>query len=882
MPAMRHYGAVVVILLQAFASVAVAQNEPPPDVERAIREGKGETLDQRFGGGKAADEMHWIAQAFRAQGAAATRGDAREKAFGEAEKRYRKWIAEVEKASSGERERRAVMAAAAHAELGEMILQQWLVPELDEFEFTSGMRGDRQKLTALLERGAAEYARARDLIAPLLAELPRREEEFLALGIQQVLGNLRIQTVFHQAWAQLLLGQVQPADSPKRGEALRSAEAAFNAIINGGATGVSLHQSYLGLGIALRESKRYEEAERQFKNAMPEDAEPQIAAQARYEWGRTLVLAGRYEEGRTMLRPLAERDPEKLAEGERGLLFYVNLAKLWDAYSYLLDAEGMRREAARNAAQRSAAQQTRDAGLAKLLALSERGGPWPRVAALYATASADPKLDAGQRSALDLYFMARKLADEKRWPEARDKLRAALERPGLSADMQALLLFDLGWALYEGKELRPAAEAFARVARDHKRHVKAPLSAQYAYQLYGRVADQSKASEDYQLLADVVLNLVQSFPDHPQRVEAMWLLPLALQGAGRFAEAADQFAKVPKDAPRFEEAQYRRTLCLRRAYEAEKLNLAAEQRTARGQAVAAQMAQYAQQAHERASGTEAAAVRNWSAEALVGAAELLLGEGVNQYAAALEVLRDFEVRYKGSPSLGRALAARIRAYRGLRQMDAATRTVQEFLASAPADQSDPVLLSVAQGIEEELDRLRAEQRDEELRKLATDALPLFERLEAWCGEDPARAANAPVVAFGLARLYYTAGRHEQAAARIEKLLAADPQNGNLRRLQAQVLTAGLAADERGAKLESAKRAWAELLKDDGLRSRAPERYWEARYNYLRLLLQEGQATAVEQAIRQERIWYPDLGGPAWAQRFEALAKAAAERVRNGE
>jgi tetratricopeptide (TPR) repeat protein len=674
---------------------------------------------------------------------------------------------------------------------------------------------------------------------------------------------------------------VEPTDSPRRSEALRNAESAFNAIINGGATGTSLHQSYLGLGIVLRETKRYQEAERQFKNAMPESVEAQVGAQVRYEWGRTLAMAGRFEDARTMLRPLAERDPDKLGEAERGLLFYVNLAKLWEANSYLLEAEALRREAAPSAAQRSAAQQTRDAGLTKLLALCERGGPWPRVAALYATASADPKFDAGQRSALDLYFLARKLADEKRWPEARDKLRAALERPGLAADMQALLLFDLGWALYEGKELRPAAEAFARVARDHKRHARAPQAAQYAYQLYGRVADESKAREDYQLLADVVLNLVQSYPDHPQRVEAMWLLPLALQGAGRFGDAADQYAKVPKESPRFEEAQYRRTVCLRRAYDAEKSNLSAEQRVVRGRAAAMQMTQYAQQAAARASGADSDAVRKWSAEALVGAAELLLSEGVNQYAEALELLKDFEQRYRGSPSLGRALAARIRAYRGLRQMDAATRTVQEFLAAAPAEQSGPVLLSVTQGIEDELDRLRTEQRDEELRKLATDALPLFERLDAWCNEDPARGANAPAVGFGLARLYYTAGRYEQAAERVEKLLAADPRNGNLRRLQAQILTAGLAADERGAKLESAKRAWAELLKDTGLRTQAPERYWEARYNYLRLLLLEGHAAQVDEAIRQERIWYPDLGGPAWAQRFDALAKAAAER-RKGE
>ena len=46
------------------------------------------------------------------------------------------------------------------------------------------------------------------------------------------------------------------------------------------------------------------------------------------------------------------------------------------------------------------------------------------------------------------------------------------------------------------------------------------------------------------------------------------------------------------------------------------------------------------------------------------------------------------------------------------------------------------------------------------------------------------------------------------------------------------------------------------------------------------MLRAGAADDVLQAITQEKIWYPLMGGPPWQERFEALyaqARDAADR-----
>lgn len=49
-------------------------------------------------------------------------------------------------------------------------------------------------------------------------------------------------------------------------------------------------------------------------------------------------------------------------------------------------------------------------------------------------------------------------------------------------------------------------------------------------------------------------------------------------------------------------------------------------------------------------------------------------------------------------------------------------------------------------------------------------------------------------------------------------------------------------------------------------------------NALTLMMRSGDAAEVLQAITQEKIWYPQMGGPPWQARFETLHAQARDAV----
>jgi hypothetical protein len=124
-----------------------------------------------------------------------------------------------------------------------------------------------------------------------------------------------------------------------------------------------------------------------------------------------------------------------------------------------------------------------------------------------------------------------------------------------------------------------------------------------------------------------------------------------------------------------------------------------------------------------------------------------------------------------------------------------------------------------------------------------------------------------------------AKQYDEALKIANTLLTKEPRNGTFQYLQAQVLTARLADQSPKDEVAAAREAWGKLLADQSLRTRAAERYWEARYQWLTLMLREGDAAQVEKAIDQERVWYPDLGGAASKEKLEELMRKA--RVAQG-
>lgn len=884
--AMRKPFLIMLTLLIIVPATARAQDDASKQLsqeERMVRDGMAEALDRRLRGGRSTNELEKLARAYRNRARKERKSAKRHPLYEEAQKRYQKWINALARSTEDDAAKRDVDLAGARVEFAGMILSQWVVGDLDQFEITSGMRGDRERLVGLFKEARRQYNAALELLTPLHDDRNYREDEFLALGILGTIHQLRLDSLLNLGWSSYYVGVVGAEGGEQRGAALRAAEQTFQELVDTGEAGPAVYQCYLGLAMSIREQERFDEAERVFALATEEGVEPAVEAQARYELARCHIMSGKYDEARTTLAPLARKNLRNLTPADKAIQFRIYLAMLWDANSYLLEANALRAAAARAGAGRRAmlqkAKRARERGIRKMNRLRELGKSWKAVVNLYQAASIDTQADPKTLDAGELLALATELTRVKKHEDARVRLEEAASRKDADKTVAGDVLFELGKCYYVLKDERKAAQAFQDMASKYRSHPQAPKAALFAYQVWAKLAKASKRKDDFGHLADTLLNLLQSFPEHEKRIDAMWFLPVALQAATRYQEAAEQFGKVAQDSPHGEEAQFRSALCERRACEARRGQLSDRAYATRARAVAAKLTAYADAALQRAAGGgDARALRNWSAEARVHAAELLLTGNAAQFKQPLQILTNFEQRYPDSALIGRVLGARIRAHRGLRQYEEASKILEQYLQTVPAEKAGSVLRSLANGMQDEVERMLAEGQVEQAKALAAEAVPIFERLEKWFLSNEKDAKNADIVRVGLARMLHAAGRLEQADQIVATMLAANPKNGNLQRLRAQIRTSGLADDAPRAELEAAKKAWETLLRDRVMKTRAPQRYWEARYHFLWLMLRLGDAATVEKAIGQDRIWTPDLGGPPWHQRLNELYEQAAAKL----
>jgi len=871
-------------------ALAVSALPAPQDVEALVRRGDVVVLEARFGAAPTLEQLRALALAHANRARGLADGDARQREFAAAEQRFAAWIDAVQKQSDKERAQVAVELAEARLAYATIVATQWAAADLDQLDLTGGRRFDRQRLAGLLHKARQQCDQAHELLRPLREELERggtrAEDQFLTLGVYDALARLRREAAYRLGWVSLYQAIVADGDAGQRAAALGAAERSFRELLDTALAGEAAARSAQGLGMALRELGRFDEAARQFERALQASGSAALAAQVRYEWARSDLAAGKFEDARLRLRPLLERPPDAKAD-EPVAVFYANLARLLEANSFLVEAGALHRVVRGGGddvlAQRAA--KLHETGLVKFNELAIRDGAWPALVQLYVDDVIDPHAAAGALTPLELLFTARRLAAEAQYDEALRRLSAAGSRPSVAPELAAEILFQTGLCHDQRGAKREAAAAFERIAREHRRSVRAPVAAGYACQLLAAVAEESVQTADYQRLIELLTFTHQTWPQHERRAELQWWLPVALQAVGRYSEAAEQFRRVPQESAHADEGRYRAVLCERMALEVDRSRLTSDELRARAERCIAALQNYAQAATSRAEAAGDARTGQWAAAALVHAAELCLSPGVERYADALALLDEVDRRGADDASAARALAARITAYRGLGRFDEAARVVEGYLTarptgagSPPSEQAVDVLATLADSMRREVEQLEADGQTQEARRLAAAAVPVFERLHtqlAGTAAGRSDAARLRAVRLGLARMQRLTGQYEAARALLAELLKDDPRDGVARRLYAQTLTASLPEGPSREQVVAAKEAWAAILGDMTLRESAPDRYWEARYHFLSLLLREGQAAQVEAAIRQEGVWYPELGGPAWHERLEGLRRQAA-------
>ncbi len=860
------------VVLAVCLTSAAAGAPPDEDLETLVRDGLVEALERRFPPPRTVDQLRMLALAQRNRAASLSDPQQRREAYRDADRRFEAWIDALRRSARDERQR-AVDRATAQMIYADMILGGQVVPLLDELERTDLLRGDRQRATQLLVRARALCRDAEAALAPLLEELARseaRREKFLVLGLLDPLETLPDQLAYRLGWADVYLARYGGQGAPDDAGVLAEAVERFSRLTDADAPMLAA-RSRLGLALALSEQRRYADASAAFREVLRRRVPAALEAQCRYFWARNEILAGRFSQARTVLRPLVEAGATDKGGAVR---FYRSLAEIWFARSRLFEAERLSRLAGAgggDAVLRRRIRMLRQQGLLELHRLAQRGAAWRALVQLHVAQHIRFDAPPDDLAPVEVLFVAEHQLDAGRPERAAALLRAALKRPDLPQTLRTELLAALGQTEMRRGRYAEAAEAFEQLLELPLPDERGAQIALEAVQARLRLARQSRRPQDARRLAERIDRVLKRWPQHPQRSRLLWTRAVALWEAGDDAAAADAFARIPADSPHAAEAAFRRVMALRRGFERRRGRLDPEELHRQAERIAQQLLAFAQRAQRSGDATLA---REHVAEALVSAAEVYVEGGPELAPAALNVLADFERQYPDSRLQARVLAVRIQAYLAAGDLDAALRRIDDYIRAAPPAQVGPLLARVADALLRRLPE-RREQADEAEARAAASAIPVFRRLRDWAAGKPDRRRYLGAATYALARALYIAGRYGQALRTVRALLADDSNNGPYLLLEARILTAQALGAPTTQRLTAARDAWARLLRDTSLRQNAPQRYYEARYHFLDLTLRLGDAARVVDAIRQERIWDAQLGGPAWKPRFEQLERRAA-------
>lgn len=780
----------------------------------------------------------------------------------EAETAYAALTRDFEKSGGDAAARfRAARCRVAHASV---IFRLSLAGALDEYERSSGLSAVRDAIRPRLDQAIALYRAADAALRDLSQAAAADEEKFLILGIAADLPVMTRECSLNLAWALLWRGALDSPD-PATVKPLSESLKRFDALLSEEAPPAEQHGVYIGSAVALRLLQRYDDAIRVL-DRLKEHAQPDAAAVVRveYERGRTLMSQERFQESReTWARLIDAPQPSDLPATR----FYLDLAPVLLADCDLLEALKLA------AADAETAARLRKRGADAIAALMSRGGPWPAILRSYLAARSARRSPAEQ-SAAELVLDALAAMRAEKMAEARSLWKAALDKlpPGRE---RVDPLFNYAVCLLRTDAAAEAADRFEEVARLTGDRAVGARALELAYRARLTTADASRTAADYAGLARACENLLQLTPDHAQAAEVRWVRAVALQEAGRPAEAQEAYDAVPAESPRYWEARRNALRCRQRAIADSSARGGSPE--AHAALAEAWLALAGRVDAARGKGDERAG-EALALDARLAAIEVLAAEPSQQCDRALSLVADLSARGGlTDETRGRLLSIRIRCHRRLNQFEQAAAVVNEFIQTVPPEQAGETLLGLAAAMEAEIRRLETLGRADESQRMAASALPTLRELLAWIEKQPDRQVQVGVVQLSLLRVLEQAGRLDEALQLAETLRAADPRNGalltaiaRLTEVQARAAS-GAAAAELRAKSE---KAWGELLSDPALRETSPEVYWEARWRWLRLRLEGGHAAEVVKAIESEQAWYPALGGAPWQGRLKQLAEQA--------
>lgn len=855
----------------------------PPEERRLvaglIQRGMPELVEEALAGAPTMHRVN-IARAYAAAAIKEPSPATRDAFFTRAAAEYRGVIDLGKKSSWLRGERRRFDVAQWRVELGDMILRHWIAGDMDQFEITSGLKYDSERLVSRLKEAHECYVRAGETLTDLDIGLRTDEERYLLLGIGQQIGELLDQQHVNRAWTEIYWAMAGGPDTPGRSKMLDNALAAFDGASRRAPDAERKYQALLGAGIALRESARFDEAFSALERVVDSTASLAVTARAEFELGKSYMAADRFDDARRRLQRLGARSTDRLRPRDAGAAFYIRLAPLIHGYTHMKEAAKWPENDTRRAAALEKARR-------QFESIASRGGSWPRMVQVYLDAMAGKERSIDQLSDVELLLLGGEAMTKKEYADAERVWRILLDRPE-SAARHHEARFNLAVCLFQRRDVRGAAGLFLEEVKSKPPPELSERAHEYAYRSWRQLAAQSKLKEDYLKLADAAESLANTLPHHADAAEARWIAALSLEEGGDFRRASRTYGDIMPDSKEYWLARHNQARCEQRLYESMPGDASESRRSAAARSAVDAWQKLAQDlialdapapGQPLTGGRKKSLPANaplesqrkdWVVEARTVACSLLAGDDLRQYREALDILESMRT----SP---RVLGLKIRCLQALGDIKEANQVLETYLKNNPADELGSVLVSLAAEMEAEVKRLQKAGRMQEARRMAGETLPTIRHLLAWIESRPEHMRHVSVVRFSLANMLDQAGKLDDAMREMEGLMDKHPSNGAYliaaARLQEKIGEEALASDREDT-LNKAERLWEKLLNDSQLRTNAPNEYWEARYHWLRHQLRHGKANEVVKGIETEQAWRPDLGGPPWQGLLLELAEEA--------
>lgn len=447
-------------------------------------------------------------------------------------------------------------------------------------------------------------------------------------------------------------------------------------------------------------------------------------------------------------------------------------------------------------------------------------------------------------------------------------------------DLAAEVGYNLGVAHLRLDDRLAAARSFLAVARDHPAFRLAELAAAAAVQTAAEIyQDPGLAGrpEVRDLYLEALTVLTRQYPQSPAAAYWQFFLAQALEDAGRYRQAADQYAKVVPAHEFHAQARFQHVRCLVRSAQASaesarerNANAAADLRQALAAASAARQF-VADAAAGRFEHADPAQLARLVARALVNRAEIYALPGLDRHREILEVLDGFEQQHPDCPDLiGRVLRVRIIAYEALGRLEEATRAIPQYIESDPTN-AGAILQGLFDAAAGEIERLRQAGREDHAQRKAEAALLLARQIDAWAQTPAARLADQDRYALRLqlAEAHLAAGRFHDARRLFQQCLEFEGDSSEPPVAEDARAIFGLAE----ACFQLQRYADALPLYNRICRATQPTStlWWRALLGDLKCRTElDHDPNDVIRVIRQQRFLHPDLGGPQLRAQFEAL------------